>query len=162
METQKREYKMTKQHIKTYLMFAIGMFTGMSLVKLTSNNDTNSETTRTKVDFVFNGIKYDKTFNSLSFDTAIYSTNPYLPSFINKSGIIRNDTLAFQIASILLYDIYGKDNIKRQFPAQVSLINDSVWHVTGNLPQDGKSEGGTFNIWIDKFQGKVLHFTHEK
>jgi len=74
--------------------------------------------------------------------------------------VIPDPKSAVDIAEIILFPIYGKDNIVRQRPYRVELSNGHVWNIEGTLSTG--HEGGTFLIAIDKCDSRVLTIWHEK
>lgn len=76
-----------------------------------------------------------------------------------KSFIIKDSITAIAVAEPILFDIYGKDNITRQKPYEVYLI-DNYWVIKGTLPKS--YAGGTFLIIIDARDSRVLKIIHEK
>jgi hypothetical protein len=79
--------------------------------------------------------------------------------YIPAEGFISNGAVAVKVAEPVLFSIYGEDNILRQKPYQVNLI-DSLWVINGTLPVF--SDGGCFFIVINKRDGKILGVTHGK
>lgn len=67
---------------------------------------------------------------------------------------------AANIALTVLSSIYGDKEIREQIPFDVILINDIIWCVTGCSPKVGV--GGSFCIWIQKQDGRVLDYWHGK
>ncbi|SDY82866.1 NTF2 fold immunity protein [Hymenobacter psychrophilus] len=59
----------------------------------------------------------------------------------------------------LLFSIYGKENIIRQRPYEVYLIN-GFWYLAGTLPDD--MLGGTFELIVEAQNGRVVELTHGK
>ncbi|OWP61463.1 hypothetical protein CDA63_19245 [Hymenobacter amundsenii] len=59
----------------------------------------------------------------------------------------------------LLFSIYGKENIIRQRPYEVYLIN-GFWYLAGTLPED--MLGGTFELIVEAQNGRVVELTHGK
>jgi hypothetical protein len=73
--------------------------------------------------------------------------------------LVKNKINAVSIAEPILFSTYGKENIIRQRPYEIYLINGS-WYIGGTLPKD--EEGGTFEIIIESTNGRVLSLTHSK
>ena len=76
-----------------------------------------------------------------------------------KDPIIPDSASAINIAETILFKIYGKDDIKRQRPYEIYLI-DNYWIILGTLPEE--SFGGTFLIIMDSRDSKVIKVTHGK
>jgi hypothetical protein len=73
--------------------------------------------------------------------------------------LIRGKESAITIAEVMLYKIYGKDNISAQKPYEINLI-DGYWILNGTLPVN--MHGGTFLIIINATNGQVIKLTHGK
>ena len=94
-------------------------------------------------------------------DLSIYADGVDPNGVYNRpNGVIPNDSLAVEMAKIVLFPIYGRKNIEYQRPYQVTLVNNELWYVKGSLPE--KAAGGTFCIMINKSDGKVRGIFHEK
>ncbi|MES2485170.1 MAG: YbbC/YhhH family protein [Bacteroidota bacterium] len=76
-----------------------------------------------------------------------------------KNLIIKDSVTAIAVAEPILFGIYGENNITKQRPYEVYLI-DTYWLITGTLPKGMK--GGTFLIIIDATNSKVILITHGK
>lgn len=74
-----------------------------------------------------------------------------------KEGIVPNAKTAYYLAVAVLSSVYGEDNIKKQLPLHIILINDEYWHVTGTL-HAGK--GGAASINIRKENGTIMGVYH--
>ena len=77
----------------------------------------------------------------------------------HHKALLTSKEVAVSVAEPMLFNIYGKDNIVRQRPYEVYLI-DGFWYITGTLPKD--YDGGTFEIVIDASNSRVLDVTHGK
>lgn len=77
----------------------------------------------------------------------------------NKELIIKDNLTATNVAESILFEIYGKNNIERQKPYEIYLI-EKYWVISGTLPKGYK--GGTFLIIIDATNSKILKITHGK
>ena len=74
-----------------------------------------------------------------------------------KTNYVPNQQTAIKIAEAVWLPIYGESVLKEK-PFNAKLIADSVWVVTGTLP-DGFF-GGTAYIEIQKADCKILKVTH--
>ena len=127
-------------------------------VFIQSRNKTKMECE--KKEYVFLGNK-TKVYKGDEIDSSIYVDGVDPHGVYNKpNGVIPNDSLAVEMAKIVLFPIYGKDNIERQRPYQVTLINNELWSINGSLPKNAL--GGTFGIVINKSDGQVKLIFHEK
>ncbi len=77
----------------------------------------------------------------------------------SKSVIIKDSLTAINIVEPILFSIYGKDNITKQRPYEIYLI-DNYWVITGTLPKE--YVGGTFLIIINSYDSKIIKITHGK
>lgn len=77
----------------------------------------------------------------------------------NKTVIIKDSLTAINIVEPILFSIYGKDNITKQRPYEIYLINN-YWVINGTLPKGYL--GGTFLIIIDSRDCKIIRITHGK
>ncbi len=82
-----------------------------------------------------------------------------LHNVIELKPLLTKKVKAIEFAEMILWEIYGKKNIKKQKPYDVFLI-DKYWFLKGTLPKGMK--GGTFMIIIDSQDYKVIRITHGK
>jgi hypothetical protein len=73
--------------------------------------------------------------------------------------LLPTKAVAIAVTEPLLFSIYGKENIIRQRPYEVYLIN-GFWYLSGTLPQD--MDGGTFELVVEAKNGRVVELTHGK
>jgi len=101
--------------------------------------------------------------DAFKFDRSSYDDNsdPY-GVYSRKNGIVPDAETAAHLSEIILYPIYGKENIVSQRPYEVDLYNGRYWCVQGTLSDSPYKEGGVFHIIIDKKDGKVCRIWHEK
>jgi hypothetical protein len=76
-----------------------------------------------------------------------------------KKLIIKDSVTAIKIAQPILFDIYGKENIEKQKPFEIYLL-ENYWVISGTLPEDYL--GGTFLIIIDARNSQIIKITHGK
>ena len=74
--------------------------------------------------------------------------------------LVTKEETAVGIAESVLFESYGKDQIKDQRPYKVSIENDSFWHLEGTFWSIGF--GGVFEIDISAKDGRVKYMTHGK
>lgn len=146
---------MKKIYLVVVLILVI--YTSIITIKLFEDKDHCDNRTYT---FYNEGDQHINKFYSYIDNGHLYSTNPNYPKSINEIGIIRNDSMAYDLASLIITNIYGKECFQKERPARISLINDSIWCVSGTLPEGGN--GGTYSILIEKFSGRILKITHGK
>ncbi|TPG33882.1 YbbC/YhhH family protein [Flavobacterium pectinovorum] len=77
----------------------------------------------------------------------------------NKTILIKDSVIAIKIAEPILFEIYGKQNIEKQRPYEIYLLQN-YWVISGTLPEDYL--GGTFLIIIDSKNSKIIKITHGK
>lgn len=80
--------------------------------------------------------------------------------FISGGHVIPNAKIAVEVAKPILYNAFGKEEIERDLPFRVELINDSIWFLSGTLPE--KTLGGTFHMSMLKWNGQVIAIWGEK
>lgn len=73
--------------------------------------------------------------------------------------LIKDKAAAIQISEVILFKIYGRDNIIAQRPYETNFI-DGYWILNGTLPEN--MLGGTFLIIINATNGQVIKLTHGK
>ncbi|OGS69964.1 MAG: hypothetical protein A3F91_11570 [Flavobacteria bacterium RIFCSPLOWO2_12_FULL_35_11] len=78
---------------------------------------------------------------------------------IMESPLIPKKENAINYAENILFELYGKENIIKEKPYQIHLIND-YWIITGTLPKDWV--GGVFEMVFDSWNGKILILEHGK
>jgi hypothetical protein len=76
-----------------------------------------------------------------------------------EEGLVPNAKMAFQIAEVVLSQIYGAEKIASEKPFSINLEN-GVWMVEGYL-EDGFL-GGVAYIEIRKSNGEILKVIHTK
>jgi hypothetical protein len=76
-----------------------------------------------------------------------------------KFKVIPKKGNAINYAEIILFELFGKENIESEKPYQIYLIKD-YWIMTGTLPKGLK--GGVFELVFDSWNGKVLILKHGK
>ena len=83
----------------------------------------------------------------------------YAKEFIPSEGLVPDEQTAISIAVAVWNPIYGEDNIAKQKPYQVFLV-DGYWVVCGSLPK--RMVGGTAKIVISKEDGRIINISHGK
>ena len=107
--------------------------------------------------YVYVGEKYE----GLNYKrSAEYGFVPLDKINLSKYDVIEDAENAANVGIAILSSIYGKENIERQKPFKVVLINDLFWSVKGSLPP--YAVGGTAFILIQKKDGRVLNYFHGK
>ena len=76
-----------------------------------------------------------------------------------KAQIIKDKETAISVTEPILFHTYKKENIIKQRPYEVYLIDD-YWIVSGTLPEG--SLGGTFLIILDARNSRIIRLTHGK
>jgi hypothetical protein len=74
-----------------------------------------------------------------------------------KEGLVPDKETAIKIAEIVLFRLYGEEDIIAQRPYKVEQADD-VWRISGTLKED--HFGSVFNIAISKQTGAILHLEH--
>ena len=92
-------------------------------------------------------------------------TNYFFTDYCHRTSdnIVNSPESAAMLAYIYVQNLFGKDVAKGEQPYEVSLVNDSIWHVCGNSRYYKKKKWkGSFIIAIDKRTGSLLANMHEK
>lgn len=67
------------------------------------------------------------------------------------------------LAYVYAQNLFGEDIAKLEQPYHVSLVNDSIWCVSGSSKKISKKRWkGNFVMAIDKKSGSLLAYMHEK
>lgn len=77
----------------------------------------------------------------------------------NGENIVKDSATAINIAEIVLFNIFGKENIEKQKPYEIDFIRN-YWIIEGSLPQGFK--GGTFIIILNAKDAKIIKISHGK
>lgn len=85
--------------------------------------------------------------------------NALINNEILPDKVIPDSQTAVDVAEIVLFNIYGKENIIQQRPYNLNLIDD-YYIIEGTLPKN--TLGGTFLIIINSKDGKIIKLTHGK
>lgn len=99
----------------------------------------------------------DKPLFNLVDSINYYTSNGYIP----KNGILSTDTIAVKVAEIILFNIYGENQIKDQRPYNV-VLKENVWIIEGDTNTKDNFFGGTFYIELSKETGAILKIIHTK
>lgn len=77
----------------------------------------------------------------------------------HKRIIIKNEEIAINVVELILFDMYGEENILDQRPYKVSKVKD-YWLIEGSLPKGYL--GGTFLVIVDARNAEIIKITHGK
>ncbi|HRE77864.1 MAG TPA: YbbC/YhhH family protein [Flavobacterium sp.] len=77
---------------------------------------------------------------------------------IGSELILKDSTTAVQVAEAILFNKYGKKQIKKQKPYTIFFVQNSYWVIEGSSPKDKK--GGVFFIILNAQNAKVLKLKH--
>lgn len=83
---------------------------------------------------------------------------------MNQISVVNDAESATMIAYVYAANLYGKKIAKMEQPYYVSLVNDSLWMVSGTSKPRNKYKQwkGNFYLVIDKATGKIVSFMHDK
>ena len=152
-----------KKIITTIIIFLVGILLG---VFIKSEYDSGkSKKVVVKQDYIFKGnVKVDEDTLDLRrpVDDSIHFNYGIAPFKVDshENGIIPNAKTAVVFAKIILNYHYGEEEINEENPFDVELLNDTVWYISGSLPEG--AVGGVAEIFIRKSDGKVLRMIHGK
>lgn len=77
--------------------------------------------------------------------------------------IVKSTESAAMLAYVYAQNLFGEDIAKLEQPYHVSLVNDSIWCVSGSSKKISKKRWkGNFVMAIDKKSGSLLAYMHEK
>lgn len=100
----------------------------------------------------------DSTRLETELNLSLKDTNRY--NVVNSKDVLINDDSTFiNIAEAILFEVYGKANIRKQMPYKSYHIKH-YWIMDGTLPTG--YNGGTFHIVIDDRNCKVIEIIHGK
>lgn len=85
--------------------------------------------------------------------------NALIKNEVLSDKVISDSQTAVDVAEIVLFKIYGKNNIIKQRPYDVN-FTENHYVINGTLPQNMK--GGTFLIILNSKDGKIIKLTHGK
>jgi len=74
-----------------------------------------------------------------------------------KEGLVPDKETAIKIAEVVLFRLYGEENIIAQRPYKVKK-DDDIWWISGTLKPN--ELGSAFNIAISKQTSAILHLEH--
>lgn len=86
-------------------------------------------------------------------------TNNSQHNVVGEKPLIKDENTAIEIAESVLFEIYSRENIIRQKPYEIYLV-DSYWIIMGTLPKVWI--GGTFLIIIDSRNSEIKRISHGK
>ena len=78
--------------------------------------------------------------------------------YIPPNGFVPDTKTALRVGEAILTAVYGEQEIAKQRPLKVALVDKEVWLVWGTL--DKRYLGGTGVVKISKRTGKVLFLAH--
>ncbi|AFR34881.1 YbbC/YhhH family protein [Riemerella anatipestifer] len=85
--------------------------------------------------------------------------------------LVVKEKMAVDIAEIILFECYGRKKIKSERPYSVVLKNNRIWIIKGSLELSVFEKiiymgmpklGGSFEIFIDGKDGRVIKMIHYK
>ena len=74
-----------------------------------------------------------------------------------NEGLVPDKETAIKIAEVVLFRLYGEEDIIAQRPYKVKK-RDDIWWISGTLKPN--EFGSAFNIAISKQTGGILHLEH--
>jgi NTF2 fold immunity protein len=74
-----------------------------------------------------------------------------------KGGLVPDKETAIKIAEVVLFRLYGEEDIISQRPYKVEQRND-IWWINGTLKKN--QLGSVFGIAISRQTGAILHLEH--
>ena len=74
-----------------------------------------------------------------------------------KGGLVPDKETAIKIAEVVLFRLYGEEDIVSQRPYKVQ-EKDDIWWISGTLKKN--ELGSVFGIAISRQTGAILHLEH--
>ena len=74
-----------------------------------------------------------------------------------KDGLVPDKETAIKIAEVILFRLYGEEDIIAERPYKVKQ-EDDIWWISGTLREN--EFGSAFNIAVSKQTGAILHLEH--
>ncbi len=146
--------------ITTIIIFLVGIILGFFIKS--EYDSGKSKKVVVKQDYIFKGnVKVDKDMidarksvdDSINYKSEIDPFNVYR----NQNGLIPNAKAAVDFAKII-FNYCENGAFNNEKPFDVELLNDTVWYISGSLPEGYL--GGVAEIFIQKSDGKVLGMIH--
>ena len=97
--------------------------------------------------FLYKGQVFNKTVRSSNVGTKT-----------DSSVVVPNAKSAFILIEPILYSKYGRNQIRGQFPLQITLYDDSIWFIEGT--KNNLNRGGVVHASINKKDGKIILVSH--
>lgn len=73
--------------------------------------------------------------------------------------LVKSAEYTFKSLRPILFNMYGEQRIKEEYPLKLTLYDDSVWHIEGTL---NSGKGGTVSASINRRTGQIIYITHYK
>lgn len=82
----------------------------------------------------------------------------------SEKYVVRESSDAASVAFVYVSNLYGKKLAKIEQPYDISILNDSLWLVSGSSKPVSKYKQwkGSFTIIINRKTGGLVSFMHEK
>ncbi len=142
--------------MKNILFFFGILFLNFSCSKKIDSNKFSSETDSSKI-FLEN---QDREYAISKLQKALRISKTVLESEIDYTEKpIPDSKSAVEIAEKILFEVYGRDNIKEQRPYNLVLHN-GYWILNGTRPKP--IIGGSFLIIMNAKNGKIIELIHEE
>lgn len=78
--------------------------------------------------------------------------------YVPSDGFVPDKKTALRVAEAILISVYGEQQIAKEQPLEIALVDNDVWLIWGTMHK--KVLGGTAVIKISKRTGKVLYLGH--
>ena len=79
-------------------------------------------------------------------------------SYVPPNGCVPDKKTAILVADAILTSVYGEQQIAKERPLKIALVEGDVWLIWGTLPR--RYLGGTAVIKLSRRTGKVLFLSH--
>lgn len=141
-----------------FIGILLGFCSGYNFLSMRIQQQSRSERPYVSL-YKYKGDKYHPTTLTKSHE---YGYVPLDHIYDRKpNGLIPDAKTAARVGFAILSSIYGEEKMERQKPFDVYLFNTGgYWVVSGTLPPG--YTGGTAHILIQKSDGRVLSYFHDK
>ena len=78
--------------------------------------------------------------------------------YIPPNGFVPDSKTALKVADAILTAVYGEQEIAKEQPLKVALVDKELWMVWGTL--DKRYLGGTAVVKVSKKTGTVVFLSH--
>lgn len=143
--------------MKTRILFLIiFILIGIIIIQFFNKQHTKCDKEKAQLKETFDSlIGWNRKIEELHYPDGYLRSEFLYP----KEGLVSNYKTAIKIAEYIWLEKFG-NTIYKEKPFNAVLVADSLWIITGSLPEN--TAGGTLYIEINKKDGKIYRSIHEK